>query len=73
MTPKEKAIDLVKTFTWQKNEHEKYVAKEMAKNCVEEILKSFSDFMDSRKNFRHKLEIEAIKYWLAVKSEIESA
>lgn len=71
MTPKEKAQDLVNKFTWQREEHEKYVAKETAKTCVDEILSSFDGFMDARKNFRHELEIDAERYWKAVKAEIE--
>ena len=71
MIPKEKALDLVNKFTWQRDEHEKYVAKEIANTCVDEILKSFDGFMDSRKNFRHELEIDTERYWVAVKAELE--
>lgn len=38
--------------------------------CVDEILASFNSFMDSRKEFRHELEIDAERYWKSVKEEI---
>lgn len=76
MTPKEKALEL----------HEKYLtpnavnilhnvlsyreAKYCALITVDEILKSFEGFMDSSKNFRNELEIDAGRYWLKVKEEI---
>lgn len=46
------------------------IAKECAIIAVDEILKSFESFMDSRKHFRHPSENEAIEYWQQVKSHI---
>lgn len=76
MIPIEKAKDLYNIFynTGVHNNsvnvrHE--IAKEHSKKCVQEILKSFDGFMDARKNLRHELEIEAERYWLSVKAEIE--
>lgn len=66
MTPKEKAIDLMNTFKnggWR---------KEHSMSCVDEIIKSFDSFMDSRKNFRHELEIEAERYWIQVREELKN-
>jgi len=47
-----------------------YQAKQCALICVDEILKSFDGFMDSRRNFRHELEIDAERYWIKVKEAI---
>ncbi len=78
MTPKEKAKQLIEKFSvydfntstgWSFNEQN---SKQTAKNVVDEILNSFDEFMDARKNFRHELEIDAERYWLAVKKEIET-
>jgi hypothetical protein len=63
MSPKEKAQDLVKKFTWQREEHEKYVAKEVAKTCVDEIIKLDGDMAMFSK--------DELKYWEDVKAEIE--
>lgn len=46
-------------------------AKECALIAVDEILISFNSFMDSRRNFRHELEIDAERFWEKVKSEIK--
>ena len=76
MTPKEKAKELCNKF-YNTDTHSNSVsvrmniAGESALISVEEILKSFEGFMDSRRNFRHELEIDAERYWLAVKAEIE--
>ena len=53
---------------WYVNEKE---SKEMAIAVCDEVLASFDSFMDARKNFRHELEIDAERYWKAVKAEIE--
>lgn len=45
-------------------------AKQCAIICIDEILSSFNSFMDSRRNFRHELEIDAEHFWLSVKEEI---
>lgn len=75
MTPKEKAFELKKSFTDKLFNDGHRISKPMIKLCaliaVDEILKSFDEFMDTRKNFRHELEIEAERYWLKVKEEIE--
>ena len=77
MTPREKARDLYDKFSihdfneirgWFLNEKE---TKEAAILCVSEILNSFNAFMDSRKEFRHELEIDVERYWQEVKKEIE--
>lgn len=48
------------------------IPKEKAATIVvDEIILAFDAFMDALKNFRHELEIEAERYWIAVKSEIE--
>ena len=81
MTPKEKAKDLINKSckqTQQMFHASELVRSEWMKVCKEtsisicnEVLLSFNDFMDSRRNFRHKLEIEAEIYWQEVKAEIE--
>ena len=81
MTPKEKASELILEFT--KYAHADYHNGELVKSmellnakycalhCVSEVLKSFDSIFDSRKNFRHELEIDAERYWLEVRKEIE--
>lgn len=67
MTAAEKAKELVTTFTWQRDEHEKYVAKEMAKSCVDEIINTVSELhviADSEGI------LVSMKYWEQVKVEI---
>jgi CRISPR/Cas system CSM-associated protein Csm5 (group 7 of RAMP superfamily) len=77
MTPKEKAKHLKEKFSvhefneikgWFENEKE---SKQTAMMVCDEVLESFNSFMDARKNFRHELEIDAERYWLAVIAEIE--
>ena len=62
MTPKEKAADLVRWFTWTRPEHEQYVAKEIAKTCVDEILAACCFCIGKCEK----------KYWADVKAEIEN-
>lgn len=72
MTPKEKAGELLRnmTFGCKECDYEKN-AIESALTTVDYILESFDSFMDSRKNFRHELEINAERYWVKVREEIE--
>ena len=81
MTPKDKAWELfsnhfvmIEAIKYSPyidfNGH--FMAKKCALISVDEILKSFDAFMDSRKNFRHELEIDAERYWKEVKQEIEN-
>ena len=78
MTPKEKAVELVSKFRnefkWVEEYHNVDLyrdTRQCALIAVDEILKSFEAFMDSRRNFRHELEIDAERYWQSVKKEIE--
>jgi hypothetical protein len=59
-TAKQKAQDLVTKFTFERQEHEKFVAKECAKICVDEILDGFRKLLPSSRT-----------YWEQVKVEIE--
>jgi hypothetical protein len=75
MTPKEKAKEIVERYKpltyFDKMEFkERYI--ECALIAVGEILSSFDSFMDSRRNMRHELEIEAERYWQQVKKEINN-
>lgn len=86
MIPKEKAMQLVEIYKdyvhgyvgssmLSNTEYPEQIlsqAKKAATVVAEQVLLSFNEFMDSRKNFRHELEIDAERYWLAVKSEIEN-
>ena len=85
MIPKEKATQLVENYKdyvhgyvgssmLTNTEYPEQIlsqAKKAATIVVDEVLLSFDGFMDARKNFRHELEIDAERYWLAVKAEIE--
>jgi len=46
--------------------------KKCALIVVDEILASFTGFMDSRKHFRHSSENEAIEFWIGVKTAINN-
>jgi len=66
MNAAEKAKSLVNTFTWQRDEHEKYVAKEMAKSCVDEIVKALDEEVMEPMDVKYK------EYWEQVKVEINA-
>ena len=57
MKPKEKAKDLIDKFTFQRDEHEMYVAKQCALIAVDEIIDECRVGMDW--------------FWQEVKQEIE--
>jgi hypothetical protein len=59
MTPKEKAKDLVIKFTFQRDNHELYVAKQCALIAVDEIINLCASGLSET------------KYWQEVKQEIE--
>lgn len=71
-TPEEKAKELVNIFTWQRDEHEKYVAKESAKSCVDEIINSQPTFPTEGyyENYHDRAD-DAKVWWLNVRNEIE--
>jgi len=69
MTAKEKAEELVNKFTWQRDEHELYVAKENAIACVDEII----NFGSKNSNWSVGEPYNSIShkdYWEQVKVEI---
>lgn len=69
MTPKNKAQELVDKMP---DVMSLTLRKMCALIAVDEILNSFDAFMDSRKNMRHELEIEAERYWQQIKNEIST-
>lgn len=75
MTPKKKAEELVLKFTWEREEHEKYVAKEIAKTCVEEMLSennSIMEMLNIHGDDRTRLPVKFRIIWLKqVLEEIE--
>ena len=66
ITPKEKAKKLVIMFTFEREEHERYVAKECAKMAVDEILK-----LKMIKNMGRDNKYSEGAFWKQVKKEIE--
>ena len=72
-TAKEKAQDLVTKFTFERQEHEKFVAKECAKICVDEIIdsKPMSPYNGGYFELNSDRIDEVILYWEQVKAEIE--
>ena len=79
MTPKEKALKLCQEFgllgmNWEQttfNSLDLNNAKECTNICINEILDSFDSVLDARIEFRHALEVDAVRYWNEVKQEIE--
>lgn len=75
MTPKEKAKELIEKYCQILFDDVQIVNISSPIRCaliaVDEIINSFNAFMDSRKNFRHELEIDAERYWQKVKEEIQ--
>ncbi len=75
MTPKEKAIELVNKFTFQRESHEMYVAKQCALICVDEILNQFVSIHNKFKEAKiidgDVKESANYIYWIEVKQEIE--
>jgi hypothetical protein len=85
MLPKEKAEELIEKFLpnmycymgsgMLSDHYDLKVATENAKECAliaaAEVRESFNEFMDSRRNFRHQLDNDAIDFWDSVKIEIE--
>jgi hypothetical protein len=75
MTPKEKAIELVNKFTFQRESHEMYVAKHCALICVDEILNQFigihNKFKEAKIIDGDVKESANYIYWIEVKQEIE--
>jgi hypothetical protein len=61
MNAKEKAKELVNKFTFQRESHEMYVAKQCALICVDETIDAFNRLED----------YVSIVYWELVKKEIE--
>ena len=66
MTQKEKAIELVTMFTFQRDEHEKYVAKQCALIAVDEIINA-----NPHSNPLNTYPYSTMAWWRQVKSEIE--
>lgn len=66
MTPKEKAKELVVKFTFQRDNHEIYIAKQCALICIDEIIKE-----NERINEGGVFPTPLTEWWQEVKKEIE--
>jgi hypothetical protein len=67
MTAKEKAEELVRRFTFQRDEHEMYVAKQCALIAVDELINSTLPSCE----WCGIINNNTIEYWEEVKQEIE--
>ena len=77
-TPKEKAKKLIIEFTFQREEHELYVAKTSALICVNEILEATIKHVAIREKTNNTVTgyenvVHSVydEYWKQVKNEIE--
>jgi len=69
MTPKEKAKELVKKFTYCQRGFINTVSKQCALIAVDEIIDSYSEY----KNMHDQEFLDAdVKYWQQVKTEIKN-